>query len=494
MTSKFSGPRSTRTSLEVESPPYESEKDEKAVQDSSNDTKPESSPREKDRRLSEGTNEGRTPTLVGETENDLPRAPTIDIDLEAKPPNNKVTEDHVVDDAFPEGGRGWLVVFGACLLTASTFGLVNSWGVFQASYQTSILSHVDPSTLAWIGSVQYSMVFLPGLISGRLFDLGWFHPILIGASALLVISTLLVAQCKEYWQFMLAQGLATGIASGLVFGGALPVVGHWFHKKRATAYGVVAVGSSYGGTVFPIIIRKLIPAVGLPWTLRILAFILLGHLALANMLVRRRLPPVYVAGGLFNLRAFKSAPYSLYVAASTVAFLGLYTCLTFIDNSGIEAGLSPDFSFYLVSIANAGSGVGRIVSGILSDRFGSLNILIPFTIFAAIFTFIWPHCTTEGSLVAIAVLYGVSSGAFVGLLAAPIAKMGDTSDIGRRTGMLFTVLSVGAVVGPPISGAIYTSSGGYNDVGIYAGITILVSAALMFAARWSALGGFRGRF
>ncbi|KAG8984519.1 hypothetical protein FRB95_005829 [Tulasnella sp. JGI-2019a] len=338
------------------------------------------------------------------------------------------------------------------------------------------------------------MVFLPGLISGRLFDLGWFHPILIGASALLVILTLLVAECKEYWQFMLTQGLATGIASGLVFGGALPVVGHWFHKKRATAYGVVAVGSSYGGTVFPIVIRKLIPAVGLPWTLRILAFILLGHLALANMLVRRRLPPVYVAGGLFNLRAFKSAPYSLYVAASMVAFLGLYTCLTFIDNSGIEAGLSPDVSFYLVSIANAGSGMGRIISGVLSDRFGSFNIIIPFTLFAALFTFIWPHCTTQGSLVAIAVLYGMSSGAFAGLLAAPVAKMGETSDIGRRTGMLFTVVAVGAVVGPPISGAIYTSSGGYNDVGIYAGITILVSAALMFAARWSALGGFWGKF
>ncbi|KAG8886899.1 hypothetical protein FRB98_000815 [Tulasnella sp. 332] len=442
-------------------------------------------------RSSSGTQDG---TLVGHVDNELVRPPTIDIDLEAKPPTNKVIEDHVVDDAYPEGARGWLVVLGSCLLTASTFGLVNSWGVFQAQYQVSILSHVNPSTLAWIGSVQYSLVFLPGLVSGRLFDLGWFHPILIGASALLVVATILVAECKEYWQFMLAQGITTGIACGLIFGGALPVVSHWFKKKRATAFGVVAVGSSYGGTVFPIIIRKLIPVVGLPWTQRILAFILLGHLTLANILVRRRLPPSNVSGGLFNLRAFRSAPYSLYVVASTVAFLGIYTCLTFIDTSAINVGLSADFAFYLVSIANAGSGVGRIASGILSDRFGSLNVLIPFTVFAGLFTFIWPHCRSQASLVVIALLYGMSSGAFVGLLATPVAQLGDTGDIGRRTGMLFTVMAIGAVVGPPIAGAIYSATGGFDIVGIYAGVTVLISSALMVGARWAALGGFRGKF
>lgn len=47
--------------------------------------------------------------------------------------------------------------------------------------------------------------------------------------------------------------------------------------------------------------------------------------------------------------------------------------------------------------------------------------------------------------------------------------MGDTSDVGRRTGMLMTVMTVGAVVGPPISGAIYSRTGGFDYVGVYAG-------------------------
>lgn len=87
-----------------------------------------------------------------------------------------------------------------------------------------------------------------------------------------------------------------------------------------------------------------------------------------------------------------------------------------------------------------------------------------------------------------------SSGAFVGLLAAPVAHLGGTDDVGRRTGMLFTVLSIGALVGPPIDGAIYSRYNSFHQVGIYAGCMVLASAGLMFAARWKALGGFRGKF
>ena len=41
--------------------------------------------------------------------------------------------------------------------------------------------------------------------------------------------------------------------------------------------------------------------------------------------LKRRLPPVAVSGGLFNLEQFKSPAYSIYTASAFVAFLGLYT-------------------------------------------------------------------------------------------------------------------------------------------------------------------------
>lgn len=48
--------------------------------------------------------------------------------------------------------------------------------------------------------------------------------------------------------------------------------------------------------------------------------------------------------------------------------------------------------------------------------------------------------------------------------------MGETNDVGRRMGMFMSILSIGALAGPPISGAIDTATGGFQDVGYYAGL------------------------
>ena len=62
-----------------------------------------------------------------------------------------------------------------------------------------------------------------------------------------------------------------------------------------------------------------------------------------------------------------------------------------------------------------------------------------------------------------------SSGVYVCLLAAPIVRMGNTHDVGVRVGMSMTLIALGAVAGPPISGAINAATGGFKFTGIYAG-------------------------
>ena len=45
--------------------------------------------------------------------------------------------------------------------------------------------------------------------------------------------------------------------------------------------------------------------------------------------------------------------------------------LSFISVSGPSLGVPKSFSPYLVSVANAGNGIGRLVSGFLADYFGA---------------------------------------------------------------------------------------------------------------------------
>jgi hypothetical protein len=60
--------------------------------------------------------------------------------------------------------------------------------------------------------MQYSLVFLPGLLVGRLFDLGWFRLPFAMGSVSLVLSAFLIAQCTEYWHFIICQGLMVGVS------------------------------------------------------------------------------------------------------------------------------------------------------------------------------------------------------------------------------------------------------------------------------------------
>jgi len=48
----------------------------------------------------------------------------------------------------------------------------------------------------------------------------------------------------------------------MLYGPTMGVIGHWFKRRRGLAMGLTAVGSSAGGTIFPIAARKLIPIVG----------------------------------------------------------------------------------------------------------------------------------------------------------------------------------------------------------------------------------------
>lgn len=115
------------------------------------------------------------------------------------------------------------------------------------------------------------------------------------------------------------------LSCGVIFGPTLGVVSHWFKRRKGLALGFVALGSSGGGTIFPIAAHRLIQEVGFPWTMRILAFIILAALTVTNLTLERRLPPKQNSGPFINLRAFKSAAYSVYCSAGFVTFLGLYT-------------------------------------------------------------------------------------------------------------------------------------------------------------------------
>ncbi|KAL0569490.1 hypothetical protein V5O48_012472 [Marasmius crinis-equi] len=408
---------------------------------------------------------------------------------------NRVVPD-IQDDSegasleYPDGGlRAWLVVLGAVCNHFSTFGYGTSWGTFQAYYQDHILQDSTPSAIAWIGSIQFSLCFITGMLYGRLFDKGYYRSMLTISSLLVIVATFLVAECKVYWQFVLCQGVAIGLGNGGIYSVNVPIIAHWFERRRGLAIGLVTAGAAAGGVFFPIVIRVMLPRVGFQWCMRIIGFILLAMLGLGNLLLKTRLPPSKIRLRERSLRQiFLSSAYNVYCICGFTAFLGIYTALTFFNSIAVSYGIDPNFAIYLTSIVNGVSGVSRLLCGIFVDRWGALNVMIPFTLISAISTYAWPFARDEASLVTVAVIYGFATGAFISAIVNPIFKMGASEDFGLRVGLANTFIGAGALVGPPISGAIQKSSGGYNAVGYYAGSVVLLATIQMVITRQLLLG------
>ncbi|KAJ7879155.1 major facilitator superfamily domain-containing protein [Mycena leptocephala] len=416
--------------------------------------------------------------------------------------NEKVEEIETIailsqdtDDSFPDGGlKAWIVLCGTVSGFFATFGYVNSWGVFQAYYKQKLLQHSTPSEISWIGSIQHATIFLPALLVGRLFDIGYFRVPFASGSLLIVLTTFLVPHCKVYWHFMLCQGFGVGIGSGLMFCSMISVVTHWFKKKRGFALGLTSFGGALGATVQPIILRQLITKIGFPWAMRTLGFILLFVLVIANLCIARRLHPVKAPGGLLGLHAFRGPAFSVFAVCAFLVLLGLFTMLTYISSSAIAFGISPNFAFYLVAIANFSAGVGRVVSGILGDHFGAMNIMTAMTALTGVSTIAWPFCRTVASITGISILYGFCSGAWIALIGSALGQLGGIEDIGRRIGMINTLAGIGTLCGPPISGIFADSRLGYIAVGYFAGSALLVGASLLFVSRLLAAPEFWRKF
>ena len=131
-------------------------------------------------------------------------------------------------------------------------GLVNTFGVFQDYYESAILSTTTPSAISWIGTLQGFLLIFVGILTGPLFDRGYFRHLIFAGAILVVFGMMMTSICTAYYQLLLAQGICVGIGSGCLFVPSVAIVATYFTSKRALMTGITAAGGSIGNaTIIP---------------------------------------------------------------------------------------------------------------------------------------------------------------------------------------------------------------------------------------------------
>lgn len=309
-----------------------------------------------------------------------------------------------------------------------------------------------------------------------------------------IFAIMMVSLCSEYWQFMLAQGVLMGSLMAFLQYPAFAAVGQYFDKKRAAAMGIVVSGSSVGGIVTPIALSKMLnsTSLGFGWSVRIIGFTSVALVVFSCLSIRARLPPRTTA--FLIPSAFKEVKYVLLVAALFFMFLGFLTPPFFLPSYAVSRGIDPTLASYLLAIFNAASTFGRIIPGILADRYGRLNMFALAGLATGIVTLCMTLAKTTPGLVIYAIALGFASGTIVsGASTALTLCPKDPRDIGTYLGMGIAVSSFAALIGPPVNGALVDTYGDFLQVSIFSGVMLLVGGCLAIACKAVTTEGIWGK-
>ena len=390
----------------------------------------------------------------------------------------------------PDGGFvAWIQVLLMHLVFFNTWGVANSYGVFQQYYSEHL--DVSQSAISWIGSVQMSFIFLIGVAAGRATDAGHFK-IIFGAGVLLqLVGLFMTSLCTTYWQIFLAQAVCLGIGNGLTFCPALSVMAHYFKRNRAFAVGVAAAGGGTGGLVYPVVVNWMIDhdGSGFPWTVRVMGFVMLAIYLPCLLLFRPRLPPRKV-GPLIDKSAFTELPFVFFSLSMFFSFWGLYFSFFYLGTFARDR-IGMDDSINLLMVLNGVGIVGRIIPNIIGDRWtGMFNMLVPLIFAASLMVYCWAAVHSEDSLYIFAVIYGLIAAALQALFPAVATTMTpELNRTGTRVGMIFSIVSLATLTGPAIEGALIDrANGAYLDAQMFAASSIFLGALCATAARFAKTG------
>lgn len=400
-------------------------------------------------------------------------------------------------DDFPEGGlRGWSVVVGSFCGSFSVFGIINSTGIFQEYFSTHQLKSHSPSQIGWIWSLSLFLTFFCGVLIGPVFDSKGPRVLVLGGSILLTTSMMLLGLCTKYWHFILVYSVLNGLGGCLMNTPALASIGHFFLVRRGTATGVAMTSGSVGGVIFPLMLQKLIPEVGFAWATRILGFILIALLVIANLLIRSRLPRKKIenfSSILPDLTILLDLKFTALTLGIFLLEWGLFIPLTYITSYAVAHGESTAFSVQILAILNAGSFVGRILAGFIADILGRVNTLILTVLMCVIVTLgLWLPAAAINSkalLIVYAFLFGFGSGSNLSLTPVCVGQLCKTENYGRYYATCWMVVAFGTLTGLPIAGAILTANDGkYYGLIIFCGLSYAAALVSFITSRVLAVG------
>ncbi|KAI8939513.1 hypothetical protein NX059_003283 [Plenodomus lindquistii] len=434
---------------------------------------------------------------------------------------------------WPQTWRAYACMLGCVLLMFNSWGLVNAYGTWSSYYVGHSLRTSDQLRLNLIGSTQSGIVLFLSNPVGRLLDAGHFRKVIgcgtvlvpLGLFLLSIVHPSDVEAITSYGPIWATQGLVVGLGMSTFFVSSSQIASTWFPKRRGLAVGYVACGASIAGVVYPSMLRYLIDLVGFNNAVRYVATLtsvtcLFSFIfCTPNPAHDHHEPKRWAAiGTWFDVEAFRNPAFCWFTAAIAFLFWGFYPVFFNLEEWASVRGFGlriatqdaneatvgdtsnkPMETFWLLTIMNGASTIGRILLAHFADVVGALNMHIGSTLIGSLLILIlWSLAGSETDAIVFCVVFGLFSGMIIGCPPASVGnilnctyKDGDhkpsplaKKKLGHWTGMMYFFAGAPAITGPLIAGHLITKYDTYLTVQMWSGACLVVCFCCMMVARW----------
>jgi len=381
---------------------------------------------------------------------------------------------------------GWVMVAIGALMGCIAVGAMMSLAVFlQPITEATGWSRTGVSSAMTLG---FLVMGAAGFGWGALSDRFGTRPVVLSGAVLLGLGLVLASRAASQTQFLLAYGLLVGVAAGSFFVPMMAAVSAWLTSHRSLAVSLVSAGVGVAPmSVSPIAAwlltegdwRSAQLTIGLAaWVLLIPAAMLVRPAPREEAHVDGPLPAVRPMG---VGEALSSTPF-IVLAATFFACCATHAGPIFHTISyALVCGIPTVAAVSIYSLEGLAGLGGRVVFGLMGDRYGAKRVLIAGLFVQAFAAGSFVFAQRLGEFYAVAAVFGFAYGGVMPLYAVLARDYFGQQIMGTVLGAAAMVSSLGMAIGPWIGGWIFDSFGSYVPLYVYSFVIGLGAAAIALA-------------
>ncbi len=398
---------------------------------------------------------------------------------------------------------GWWLVGVGFLLQGVVTGIVSySYGIvltpIAAEFSASRLEMMFGTTASTLVAGLSSPFF--GVAMDR-------YPLRRIASAgvlLLGGGLLLLSVAQTLWQVTLVYALFMGPA--MILMGALLVavmLARWFSRRRGTAMGVAALGTSVCGLLLPLLLQYGIEAVGWRTMLQLLGMgVLVVLLPMAWLLVTdyphvRGLTPDgassevspspqtgAIPSGSSTREIFAQRNFWMVAAVCGVLFAVYSSLLSNLVPFAAGRGFGGEQAALLISVIAIFGMLGKLAFGMIADRIELRLGLVAAIVLLLLGLAIYGVGDSYAHLLVASVFVGIAAGGMLPVWGSLMAVLFGTANYGRAMGLMSPVMMPLIMFGTLFGGWSFDMTGDYQLAFIVFGVALFVALLALTRLRF----------